>query len=150
MPEPPEFITVIDDRGREKLQRVESVVLDVRGEQVFITTDGLNYISDSLHRKGESRLLDLITRIPSVLTHPEIVVWDHSAEDDTLLYYKYFYITSENRRRLFVAIAKNRKGVKFLYNFHLQTSGKVKGYAEKTKPQIWYINPQKRKRQFGL
>src|SRR3990167_8765294 len=122
----PEFITIIDDRGREKQQRVESVVTDVRGEQVLITTDGLYYISDSLHRKGQSHLLEFITRIPSALLHPEIVVWDHTTQNDTLLYYKHFYVARDKRRRLFVAIVKNRKGIKFLYNFHLQTSGKVK------------------------
>ena len=46
-----EYITIIDNKGREKIQRVEYVVHDVGGEEVCVTTDGLAYAEDSLTRK---------------------------------------------------------------------------------------------------
>jgi hypothetical protein len=39
---------------------------------------------------------------------------------------------------------------KFFYNMHPQTSGRVKGYRERVPPQVWYIAPGKRRRDFGL
>ena len=61
------------------------------------------------------------------------------ASDDTLIYYKRLYIESERRRWLVAAVVKIRQGFKFLYNLHLQESGKVKGYHLDAPPQIWYL-----------
>ena len=47
-----EYITIVDNKGRERAQRVEYVVLDVRGEKVYITADGLAYTEDSLMWPG--------------------------------------------------------------------------------------------------
>ena len=71
-----EDITIVDNKGRERVQRVEYVVLDVRGEKVYVTADGLAYTEDSL--------------------------------------------------------------------------GRIKGYRERVPPQVWYIAPGKRRRDFGL
>ncbi|MDE3088031.1 MAG: hypothetical protein KGJ80_01425 [Chloroflexota bacterium] len=150
MSEIPEFITIIDNRGQERRQRVSSVVSDVRGEQVYVTDEGLKYVTDSLQTKDQKYLIGLIPHIAGILAQPEIVVWDYATPNDTLLYYKHLFVPEEHRHRLFVAVVKSRRGIKFLYNFHLQTSGKVKGHEQKTKPEIWYISPQKRKRQFGF
>jgi len=47
-------------------------------------------------------------------------------------------------------VVKIRQGVKFFYNMHPQTSGRVKGYRERVPPQVWYIAPGRRRRDFGL
>ncbi len=149
--EPPVFITIVDNAGREKQQRVEYVVTDVRGETVYVTRGGLRYIRDSLWVKGRQRfLLDELERIPDVISKADIVIWDPMASHDTLIYYKRLYIESEHRHWLVAAVVKLRQGLKFLYNFHLQESGKVKGYHLDVPPEIWYLNPQRRKRVFGL
>jgi hypothetical protein len=49
-----EYITIIDNKGRERVQRVEYVVLDVRGEKVYVTADGSAYAEDSLAAKGQN------------------------------------------------------------------------------------------------
>ncbi len=146
-----EFITIVDNAGREKHQQVEYTVTDVRDEEVFATEDGLRYIRDSLQAKSRQRfLLDELNRIPGVITNPDIVILDPMASDDTLIYYKRIYIKSERRHWLVAAVVKLRPGIKFLYNFHLQESGKVKGYHHDVPPKIWYLNPQQRKKTFGL
>ncbi|MFQ5342536.1 MAG: hypothetical protein ACE5F6_13410 [Anaerolineae bacterium] len=149
--EPPVFITIVDNAGREKRQRVEYEVSDVHGETVYITSDGLKYIRDSLWVKRRQRfLLDELDRIPDTISRADIVIWDPMASDDTLIYYKRLYIASEHRHWLVAAVVKLRQGLKFLYNFHLQESGKVKGYHLDVPPEVWYLNPQRRKRTFGL
>jgi len=45
------FITIVDNNGREKHQRIEYVSSDVRGETVYVTDGGLRYIHDSLSAK---------------------------------------------------------------------------------------------------
>ena len=55
--EPPVFITIVDNAGREKRQRVEYTVTVVRGETVYVTDGGLQYIRDSLWAKGRQRFL---------------------------------------------------------------------------------------------
>ncbi len=143
------FITVVDNAGRERHQRVEYLVTDVRDEEVYVTSDGLQYVRDSLQAKSRQRfLLDELNRIPNVISNPDIVIWDPMASDDTLIYYKRIY--SEDRHWLVAAVVKLRQGIKFLYNFHLQDGGKVKGYHYDVPPQIWYLNPQQRKKAFGL
>jgi hypothetical protein len=72
------------------------------------------------------------------------------ASDDTLIYYKRIYIKPERRHWLVAVVVKLQPGIKFLYNFHLQESGKVKGYHYDVPPKIWYLNPQQRKKTFGL
>jgi hypothetical protein len=149
--EAPEFITIVDNAGREKHQRVEYVVSDVHDETVYVTSEGLNYIRDSLWIKVHQRfLLDELERIPDAISKPDVVIWDPMASDDTLIYYKRLYIEAERRHWLVAVVVKLRQGLKFLYNFHLQESGKVKGYQLDVPPQIWYLNPQYRKRVFGL
>lgn len=149
--EQPTFVTVVDNAGREKRQRVEYIVTDVRGEIVYVTSDSLQYIRDSLWAKGRQRfLLDEIDRLPDVIARPDVVIWDSRASDDTLIYYKRLYIESEHQHWLVAAVVKRRRGIKFLYNFHLQESGKVKGYHLDVSPEIWYLGPRQRKRTFGL
>ena len=89
-----EYVTIVDNNGREKVQFVEYLVEDVRGEKVYITSDGLMYAQDSLTRKGQDYVLELFDRIPSILSHPAIVIQDHLAPDDTRLYYKPVTITT--------------------------------------------------------
>ena len=38
-----EYITIIDNQGIERIQRVEYIVDDVRDETIYITADGLAY-----------------------------------------------------------------------------------------------------------
>lgn len=149
--EPPAFVTVVDNAGRERRQRVEYIVSDVRDETVYVTDGGLRYIRDSLWIKKRQRfLLSELAGIPDVISKPDIVIRDPMADDDTLIYYKRLYVASEKRYWLVAAVIKVRQGLKFLYNFHLQESGKVKGCHLDVPPQIWYLNPQRRKRTFGL
>jgi len=149
--EPPAYVTIVDNAGRKKRQRVEYTVTDVRGETVYVTSGGLRYIHDSLWAKRRQRfLLDELERIPDVISKPDIVIRDPRASDDTLVYYKRLYVKSERQHWLVAAVVKLRQGFKFLYNLHLQESGKVKGYHLDVPPEIWYLNPQQRKRTFGL
>jgi hypothetical protein len=41
-----EYITIVDNKGREHIQRVEYTVTDVRDEMVYVTVDGLAYARD--------------------------------------------------------------------------------------------------------
>jgi hypothetical protein len=145
-----EYVTVVDNKGRERIQRVEYIVTDVRGEMVYITVDGLAYARDSLARKAHYYLIDQCDRISDILAQPDIVVCDHTSPDDTLIYYKRVYIRSMHVSQLVAAVVKFRQGVKFLYNLHPQQSGKVKGYRESVPPTVWYIAPGRKRRDFGL
>lgn len=146
-----DFITIVDNHGNEKRQRIEYTISDVEGEIVYVTDGGLRYIQDSLWAKRHQRfLLEELDRLPDVISNADIVVWDSMANDDTLLYYKHLYIASQGQQWLVVAVVKIRQNTKFLYNFHLQESGKVKGYHLDMPPEIWYLHPQQRKRTFGL
>jgi hypothetical protein len=64
-----EYITVIDNKGRERIQHVEYIVTDVRGETVYVTADGLTYTEDSLARKAHYYLIDESDHIPDILAH---------------------------------------------------------------------------------
>ena len=143
-------IAVVDNKGRERVQRIEYVVTDVRGETVYVTAEGLAYARDSLARKSRFDLIDEFARLPDVLADPDIVVYDYASPDDTLIYYKRIYLRSEHEYELVAAVVKLRQGVKFLYNFHSQESGKVKGAREAETIAVWYIAPGKRPREFGL
>jgi hypothetical protein len=145
-----EYITIVDNKGRERVQRVEYVVLDVRGEKVYVTTDGLAYTEDSLEAKDFRYLISELGRIPTILSHPDIVVHDHMSPEDTLIYYKRIRIVSLAVHQLIAVVVKIRQGVKFFYNMHPQTSGRVKGYRERVPSQVWYIAPGKRRGDFGL
>ncbi len=145
-----EYIIVVDNKGRERIQRVEYIVTDVRAETVHITVDGLAYVRDSLRRKGQDHIARVFDRIPTVLTHPEIVIQDHLSPDDTLLYYKRVYISAIAQYQLGCVVIKVRQKVRYLYNFFVQQSGKVKGYREVPPPKIWYIAPHKKPRDYGL
>jgi hypothetical protein len=148
-----EYITVIDNKGRERVQRVEYVVLEVRGEKVYVTADGLAYAEDSLVAKGQNYLIEKLGRLSGILAHPDIVIWDPvEAPGDTLIYYKRLYIAALRRHKLVAAIVKARQGTKFFYNLHVQESGKVKGLpiVPPSEIQVWYIAPQVKRRQFGL
>jgi hypothetical protein len=145
-----EYVTVVDNKGRERIQRVEYIVTDIRGETVCVTVDGLAYARDSLARKAHYYLIDQLDRVPDILAQPDIVVYDHTSPDDTLIYYKRVYIRSMHVSQLVAAVVKFRQGVKFLYNLHSQQSGKVKGYRESVPPKVWYIAPGRQRRDFGL
>jgi hypothetical protein len=145
-----EYVTIIDNHGRERVQRVEYVVADVRGETIYITADGLEYAQDSLQRKGQTHILEIFDRIPGILTHPEIVIQDHLSPDDTLLYYKHVQIPSLSRQQLMCIVIKARQGMRFFYNFFPQQSGKVKGWREAPPPDIWYIASNQNPRMYGL
>ena len=148
-----EYITVIDNKGRERVQRVEYVVLEVRGEKVYVTADGLAYAEDSLVAKGQNYLIEKLGKLSGILAHPDIVIWDPAeAPSDTLIYYKRLYIAALRRHKLVAAIVKARRGTKFFYNLHVQESGKVKGLpiVPPSEIQVWYIAPQVKRRQFGL
>lgn len=148
-----EYITIIDNKGRERVQRVEYVVLDVREEKVYVTTDGLAYAEDSLTAKEQNYLIEKLGRLSDILAHPDIVIWDPvEAPGDTLIYYKRLYIAALRRRKLVAVIVKARRGIKFFYNLHVQESGKVKGLpiVPPSEIQIWYIAPQVKRRQLGL
>lgn len=145
------YVTIVDNAGREKCQHVEYTITDVRGETVYVTSEGLRYIRDSLWAKVRQRfLLGESDRIPDLISKPDIVIWDPMSSDDTLIYYKQMYVKSERQHWLVAGVVKLRRGIKFLYNFHLQESGKVKGCHLDVSPKIWYLNPQHRKRAFGL
>lgn len=145
-----EYITIVDNKGRERIQRVEYVVSDVRDETVYVTVDGLIYARDSLARKAHYYLIDEFNRIPDILAQPDIVVYDHASPDDTLIYYKRIYIRAMHIHQLVAMVVKFRQGIRFFYNLHPQQSGKVKGYREQVPPKVWYIAPGKKRRDFGL
>lgn len=145
-----EYLTIIDNRGRQRVQRVEYVVLDVKNEQVYVTTDGLVYATDSLAAKSFQDFIEELDKIPSILSDPEIVIRDHTSPDDTLIYYKHLRIVSLGITQLMAVVVKWRQGIRFFYNMHPQESGKVKGYREAIAPEAWYIASGKRRQQFGL
>lgn len=152
MAEPPaeNTITIVDNSGREKVERVVYTVEDVFKETVYVTTEGLQYARDSLNRKRQIGFLSQLDRIPQVLSHPDIVIRDPAMSEDTVIYYKRYYERRRRRHRLTAVIVKVLGTTKFLYNVHPQQSGKVKGYRETPKPQVLYLNPQRRRRDFGL
>lgn len=145
-----EYLIVIDNKGRERVQHVEYIVLDIRNEQVYITADGLVYATDSLTAKDFHDFIEELERIPTILSEPEIVIRDHTSPDDTLIYYKHLRIASLSINQLMAVVIKWRQGVKFFYNMHPQESGKVKGYREAVAPEVWYLMPGKNLQQFGL
>jgi hypothetical protein len=113
-----EYITIIDNKGRERVQRVEYVVLNVREEKVYVTADGLAYAEDSLEAKDFRYLIRELDRIPTILSHPDIVVHDHMSPEDTLIYYKRIRIVSLAIHQLIAVVVKIRQGIKFFYNMH--------------------------------
>ena len=145
-----EYITLIDNKGRERVQHVEYIVNDMHGEKVYVTADGLAYARDSLAAKDFDYLFEALDKIPPVLLHPDIVIHDHTSPEDTLIYYKRIRIASLSIHQLMAVVVKIRQGIKFFYNMHPQQSGKIKGYRERVPPQVWYIAPGKRPRNFGL
>jgi len=147
------YAPIVDNKGRERVQHVEYVVTDVRGEKVYITADGLTYSEDSLEAKEQNYLIEKLSRLSDILAHPDIVIWDPAeAPGDTLIYYKRLYIAVLRRHKLVAAIVKVRRGIKFFYNLHVQESGKVKGLTivPPMEIRVWYIAPQVRRRQVGL
>lgn len=145
-----EYITVVDNQGRERVQHVEYIVNDVRNENIYVTTDGIIYTHDSLIRKGQEHIGEIIDQIPVILAQPVIVIQDHVSPDDTLLYYRQLYIPTLSQHQLMCVVVKIRQGVRFFYNFFPQQSGKVKGYREMPQPGIWYIAPGQDPRNYGL
>jgi hypothetical protein len=131
-----EYITVADNNGRQRIQHVEWVV-DIRKEQVYLTSDGLVYAEDSLRAKGFYDLIGELEQVSAILIQPELVIRDHTSPDDTLIYYKQIYVRAIDRKQLMAVVVKLRAGVKFFYNMHPQESGKVKGYRESVPPELW-------------
>jgi hypothetical protein len=98
-------------------------------------------------------LIAELKRLPEVLVHPEIVIWDPVDQPgETLIYYKNLYFSQLQELKLVAVIVKVREGVKFFYNFHVQESGKVKGVAvvPATEIDVWYIAPRVKRGHFGL
>jgi hypothetical protein len=148
-----QFITIIDNKGREKVQFVEYFVEDVRGEKVYVTTDGLIYAKDSLAFKMQDYLIATLQQLSEILAQPDIVIWDPvDPPGDTLIYYKRLDITELQERKLVAVIVKVRQGIKFFYNLHVQESGKVKGVSVVPTAEIavWYMAPRVKRSQFGL
>jgi len=145
-----EYVTIVDNKGRERVQHVEYIALDVRGEEVYVTADGLAYARYSLAAKDFGYLIEALDKIPAILAHPDIVIHDHTSPEDTLIYYKRLRMALPGVHQLLAVVVKNRQGIKFFYNLHPQQSGKVKGYRERVHPQVWYMAPGKRRREFGL
>ncbi len=145
-----EYITILDNRGRARVQHVEYIVVDVRDEQIYITADGLAYATDSLEAKDFYAFVSELDQIPAILSAPEIVIRDHTSPDDTLIYYKHLYIMLLGSHQLIAVVVKWRQGVKFFYNFHPQESGKIKGYREPVPPEIWYLSSEANLKGFGL
>ena len=148
-----QYLTIIDNKGREKVQFVEYIVEDVRDERVYVTTDGLIYAKDSLAFKVQDYLIAELQQLPEILAHPDIVIWDPvDPPGDTLIYYKRLYITELHERKLVAAIVKVRRGIKFFYNLHVQESGKVKGISVVPTAEIdvWYVALRVKRSQFGL
>jgi hypothetical protein len=71
-----QYVTIVDNNGREKVQFVEYIVEDVRGERVYVTRDGLVYAEASLTFKLQEYLIAEFKRLPEVLVDPDIVIWD--------------------------------------------------------------------------
>lgn len=153
-PSPSEqYITIIDNRGREKIQSVEYIVTDVKQERIFVTVDGLTYTRDSLAFKEQTHLLAQVDRLPTILEQPDIVIWDPVDDPlETLIYYKRTYIDGFSEKKMLAAIVKIRQGLRFFYNLYLQDSGKVKGLSviPADEIKIWYLAPSQHKSQFGL
>ena len=148
-----QYITIVDNRGREKVQAVEYIVWDVNQEKVFVTADALAYTRDSLTLKRQTYLVPEVDNLSSMLSQPDIVIWDPVDDPgETLIYYKRIYIKRFSTHKVMAAIVKIRQSVKFLYNMHLQDSGHVKGTSVVASDQIhiWYLAPGTRKSQYGL
>lgn len=101
-----EYINIVDNKGRERVQRVEHVVLDVRGEKVYVTADGLAYAEDSLEAKDFDYLIEEFGKIPTILSHPDIVIHDHTSLEDTLIYYKRIRVASLGIHQLIAVVVK--------------------------------------------
>ena len=71
-----QYITIVDNRGREKVQAVEYIVWDVNQEKVFVTADALAYTRDSLTLKRQTYLVPEVDNLSSMLSQPGIVIWD--------------------------------------------------------------------------
>ncbi len=135
------------------MQRVEYVVLDVCGENVYITADGLAYVKDSLAAKEQDYLIEKLGGLSGILAQPDIVIWDPvEVPNDTLIYYKWLYIAILRQRKLVAVIVKARQDIKFFYNLHLQESGKIKGLpiVPPSEISVWYIASKIKRGQFGL
>ncbi|MCB0094912.1 MAG: hypothetical protein KDE46_04290 [Caldilineaceae bacterium] len=70
-----QYITIVDNRGREKVQAVEYIVWDVNQEKVFVTADALAYTRDSLTLKRQTYLVPEVDNLSSMLSQPGIVIW---------------------------------------------------------------------------
>jgi hypothetical protein len=148
-----QYIPILDNKGRTRIQHVEFIVDDVRQEAIYVTADGLQSVRDSLQAKVQDYLLAELDKLPNVLENPDIVIWDPvDSPGETLLYYKRLYIAELRSHKLVSAIVKVRQGIKFFYNFFLQESGKVKGLSvvSPAEIKIWYIAPKLKPSQFGL
>lgn len=64
-PSPSEqYITIIDNKGSEKIQAVEYIVLDARKEEIYVTSDGVAYVQDSLKFKQQFQVLAELAKLP--------------------------------------------------------------------------------------
>jgi len=115
-----QYITIIDNKGREKIQAVEYIVLDARQEEIYVTSDGLAYAQDSLRFKQQFHVLAELAKLPSVLENPDLVIWDPvDPLKETVIYYKRLYFVKFQEHKVVAAIVKVRQRIKFFYNFFL-------------------------------
>ncbi|MFN8444332.1 MAG: hypothetical protein U0175_26350 [Caldilineaceae bacterium] len=148
-----DYVTIVDNKGRSKTQRVEYTVEDVLGEKIYVTFDGLAYAQDSLTLKRQQFLIDELHRLSSILRKPDLVIWDPvDAPGETLIYYKRTHISALQTYKVLSVIIKVRQDIRFFYNFFLQESGKVKGLpiVSPSEIEICYTAPGVKRSQFGL
>ena len=148
-----QYITILDNKGREKVQFVEYVIEDVRGERVYVTTDGLAYTQDSLTFKDQTYLIVELDQLPEIIADPDLVIWDPvDQHSETLIYYKRLFVTQLQEYKLIAAIIKFRREIKFFYNMFVQENGTVKGVSVVPTSEIdlWYVASRVKKSQFGF
>lgn len=56
-----EYVTVVNNKGREQIQHVEYFVTDILGEVVYVTVNGLAYAQDSFFMFNKAGKLKGIT-----------------------------------------------------------------------------------------
>jgi hypothetical protein len=143
-------IEIVDNSGRRKVERVAYTVENVFGQKIHVTEEGLQYARDSLQRKRQTYFLTRLEQIPQVLSQPDIVIRDTTSPEDTVIFYRQSYDRRKRKYEVIAIIVKVQGLVQFLYNVHPQESGKVKGCREIPKPEILYLKPGRKPRDFGL
>lgn len=91
----PEYVTIIDNKGKRKISAFAYVVRGIKDELVYVTTDGLAYTRDSLTLKRYGFLLTELEKLPNILSQPDLVIWDPVDDPgETLIYYKRIFVSA--------------------------------------------------------